>query len=360
MNKFHLMSVCLLFSLLWTGCENDDPAEPIDVVDPVNLGSTLTAAMGANLAQQVYIDLSTGETTTVSVNSWELAFEKNGTGIRTNSAKKVAVTVPSETDFASVSTDEGLVYSYDSEDGDLTTTAIGILQTNQPYIIDLGIDENGNTLGKKKFMVTGQDADQISLEFADLDGSNSVTRTMEWDEGEFTFYSLLNDKKVTVEPAEWDLVLTAVSVRTGAPCFTMGPAAMPGINCDVYRLAASAVTNSYDGVSVAKDDPFQDLEQNDDPASEKNQQTIESSNFENLKKTDFNAIGSSDAANAIGRSWLQILQPHRNGIYKIYDFITYIVKDEDDNYYKVRFLAYKGGDNAENGHPTFEYELMTE
>lgn len=357
MNRIHLLAFCLLLSLLWTGCEKDDPQDPID---DVNLGATLTAAMGSNLAQQVYVDLSTGVATPVTVNTWELAFENNGTAIRTNSAKKVAVAVPAETDFAAVSSDDGLTYSYDSEDGDLSKTAFGSLSLNQPYIIDLGIDENANTLGKKKFQVTAQNTDGISFEFADLDGSNNITRTVSWSEGDFTFFSLINDEQVSVEPADWDMVLTAITVRTGAPCAALGGGAMPGINCDIYRLAATAMTNSYDGVAVAKDDPYSDLEQNDDPASEKNQKTIDDGNFDTVVISDFNALGSSTAADAVGRSWLQILQPHSSGVYKIYDYITYIIKDRDDNYYKVRFLAYRGGDNAENGYPTFEYELMSE
>lgn len=349
--------------VLWTGCEDDDdmviPMEEVEEPE-VNQGATLTAAMGANLAQQVYVDLSTGDMTNVEVNTWEIAFENNGTAIRTNSAKKVGVAIPTETDFASVSSDEGLPYSFDSEDGNLSTTAFGDIKINQPYIIDLGIDENGNTLGKKKFQVTAQNADGASVEFADLDGSNNVTQNITWEEGNFTFYSLLEDQKVTVEPADWDLVLTGVSVRTGPPCVALGPNGMPGINCDIYRLAASTITNSYENVAVAKDDPFADLEQNDDPASEKNQKTADDSNYDNLQQSDFNALGAAETGDAIGRSWLQILQPHSSGTYKVYDYITYIVRDTENNYYKVRFLAYKGGDNAENGYPTFEYELLTE
>ena len=125
-------------------------------------------------------------------------------------------------------------------------------------------------------------------------------------------------------------------------------------------LAASAVTNHYGGVKVATHDPYEGLEQNDDPDSEKNQKTITDSEYETLGLPDFTSLGSSDAGDAIGRSWLQILAPHSSGVYKVYDFITYIVNDQDGNYYKVRFLAYKGGNNAENGNPTFEYELITE
>ncbi len=338
------------------GCDDDDP----DPNAGLELGTTLTASMGSDLSSQVYVDLSTATLTTVAVNTWELAFENEGNSIRLNTAKRVAAATPAATNFADVTTDDGLVYAYDTEDGNLSTTALAGWQLNTPYIIDLGVDENGNALGKKKVMITASSSSSVTIQFADLDGSNETTTTADRSTGDFTFFSLIDDQTVTVEPESWDFVLTGVSVRTGAPCFVLGPGAMPGINCDVYRLAASAMINNYSSVEVAKDDPHASLEQNDDPNSEKNQQGIESSNFETLSRADFTSIGGSDDGDAIGRSWLQILQPHSAGVYKVYDFITYIVQDEDENYYKVRFLAYKGGDNAENGNPTFEYELITE
>ncbi len=357
MNLRNQIYLCLVLAfVLLTGCEEDDP----NPGDSIQLGATLTAEMGSSLAKQVYVNLSEGTLTTVDVNTWELAFENNGSGIRTNTAKKVALATPTENEFDKVESDEGLVYKYDSEDGDLATTAFGVWQTNQPYILDLGVDENGNALGKKKLMITANSTTEVSIQFADLDGANAKNSVVALDPGNFTFFSLINDEKVTVEPENWDFVLSSVSVRTGAPCVALGPGAMPGINCDVYRLTASAITNHYDGVEVAVDDPFKDMEQNDDPTSDKNQKSIADSNFESLNKAAFNSLGSVSSGDAIGRSWLQILQPHSSGIFKVYDFITYLVKDQDGNYYKVRFLAYKGGNNAENGNPTFEYKLITE
>lgn len=352
-NQFYLG---LLTAMFLVGCGDDDP----DPVDNIQLGATLTAEMGSDLSKQVYVNLSEGTLTSVDVNTWELAFENNGNAIRTNTAKRVAVARPTETDFADVTSDAGLAYAYDSEDGNLSTTAFAGWQANTPYIVDLGIDENGNALGKKKIMVTTTSSSSVSIQLANLDGSSEATSTISLGSGDFTFFSLMNDQTVTVEPENWDFVLTGISVRTGAPCVSLGPGAQPGINCDIYRLAASAMTNHYSGVEVAKDDPFASLEQSDDPAAEKNQKTIDDSNFEALALSDFNTIGGSTSGDAIGRSWLQILLPHSAGVYEVYDFITYIVKDQDDNYYKVRFLAYKGGDNAENGNPTFEYELITE
>ena len=352
-NRFYFS---LLAALFFMGCSDDDPA-PGDSTQP---GATLTAEMGADLSRQVYVNLSESIMTSVDVNTWELAFENNGNAIRTNTAKRVAVATPTESNFDDVTGDDGLVYAYDSEDGDLNAVALAGWQTNTPYIVDLGVDENANALGKKKIMITESTSSDVTIQYANLDGTNAVTNTISHNTGNFTFFSLIDNQTVTVEPLNWDFVLTGVSVRTGAPCAAFGPGAQPGINCDIYRLTASAITNYYNGVEVAKDDPFDGLEQNDDPNAEKNQKAIEDGNYEELALQDFSTIGGSTAGDAIGRSWLQILQPHSAGIFKVYDFITYLVKDQDGNYYKVRFLAYKGGDNAENGNPTFEYELITE
>jgi len=348
-----LLSASIVFT--FSSCSDNDP-EPIE---PIETGTTLTAAMGSNMANQIYVDLSEGTMTSVAVNSWELAFENNGNAIRTNSAKKVGVATPIGS-FEELSSTSGLEFAYDSEDGNLSTTALASWTTNQPYVLDLGIDGNGNVLGFKKFVITAKTAGSVSIRFADLDGSNEITSSISLGDGNFTYFSLINEETVTVEPASWDLVFTAVSLRTGAPCSVMGGGARPGINCDIYRLSATANINSYAGVMAATDDPFADMEATDDPTAERNQHSIAGSNFEILTIADYKALGASASANAIGRGWLQILAPHSNGIYKVYDFMTYIIKDVDGNYYKLRFLAYKGGDNAENGYPTFEYELLNE
>ncbi|GAA0879180.1 hypothetical protein GCM10009119_21480 [Algoriphagus jejuensis] len=354
-NRFTALSGAFALFFL-TCCTNDDP-EPMD---PIVTGKTLTAAMGANMANQVYVDLSSGTLTSVAVNSWELAFEKSGNGLKTNSAKKVGVAFPATGDFDSVTSKEGLVFAYDSEDGELSETALAKWALNTPYVLDLGIDANGNVLGFRKFMITAKTGTSVSLRVAELDGSNATNLELSMGTENFTYVSLIDKKSVSVEPANWDLVLTAVSLRTGAPCGALGGGAKPGVNCDVYRLSTTALINSYAGVRAATDDPFASLSASDDPASERNQKNIEASNFGLLKIADYTALGPSAFGDAIGRGWLQILAPHSSGIYKVYDFMTYLVKDEEGHYYKLRFLAFKGGDNAENGYPTFEYELMNE
>lgn len=357
MKSLQLLVLACFAIFLLTNCTEDDPTPQVDEIE---LGATLTASMGSDLSTQVYVNLSEGILTSVPVNTWEIAFENNGNAIKTNTAKKVAVTYVEGQSFDEISSDAGLVYTYDAEDGDLSNTALAGWEVNVPFILDMGIDQNGNTLGKKKVIITSHTATGATLQFANLDGSEFGNSDLTFGEGDFTFYSLISQETVEVEPENWDFVLTGVSVRTGAPCIALGGGAMPGINCDVYRLSAAALTNHYDGVEVAVDDPFASLELNDDPESEKNLKTIEDSNFNSLGMSDFYSIGSSTSGDAIGRSWLHILTPHSSGVYKIYDFITYLVKDQDGHFYKVRFLAYKGGENAENGNPTFEYELIEE
>ena len=146
MNTSNRFYFSLLAALFFAGCSDDDPA-PGDNIQP---GATLTAEMGADLSQQVYVDLSEGSMTSVDVNIWELAFENNGNAIRTNTAKRVAVATPTESNFDDVTSDVGLVYTYDSEDGDLNATALAGWQTNTPYIVDLGVDEKWQCARQEK------------------------------------------------------------------------------------------------------------------------------------------------------------------------------------------------------------------
>ena len=185
--RFLKLSYFGLFTLLlMMSCEEETP----DPGPGVELGTTLTAEMGTDLSTQVYVNLSEGSLTSVAVNSWELAFENSGNAIRTNSAKKVAFATPAEDVFADVNSDAGLVYKYDSEDGDLSTTAFAGWEANKPYIVDLGVDANGNALGKKKIMITATSSTEVSIQFANLDGSDESTNTISLSSGAFTFFLL--------------------------------------------------------------------------------------------------------------------------------------------------------------------------
>lgn len=76
-------------------------------------------------------------------------------------------------------------------------------------------------------MITSHSSTGASLQYANLDGTDFISTDLTFGAGDFTFYSLISQQSVSVEPDNWDFVLTGVSVRTGAPCVALGAELCP-------------------------------------------------------------------------------------------------------------------------------------
>ena len=81
---------------------------------------------------------------------------------------------------------------------------------------------------------------------------------------------------------------------------------------------------------------------------------INTKTYEDFKEADITSQTFSDGQNAIGGDWRKGGGPGmapavRNDRY-------YVIKDNDENYYKVRFTAMT--QNGERGHVGFEYALV--
>ncbi|NLR93344.1 HmuY family protein [Flammeovirga agarivorans] len=345
----------LVSSMFSCNQENDNTTTPED--DDVER-DIVTAELTNQLSNQVFVDLNAGTTTTVEVNAWELAFDQDGV-IKSNTGKKVALAFPVESDFEAINEESatGLQYLYDDETGDLSSTAWNgnDFELNTPYILDLGINGLGKALGFKKFIISENSSSQAVLKYADLNGDNEQTVTVEKTAG-FVYFSMIDNTINDIEPANWDLVVTPVTVRTGAPCFTMGDAAIPGVNCDIMRLSASVIINQNGNVTGAISSNYPDLEPNDDPAEQINLLTIEDSNFEEVDANNVADHEFTTQGDVIGKEWFHIQKPHSSGVYKVYSHITFLVNDEEGNHYKLRFLTYSK--DGQNGYPTFEYQLI--
>lgn len=339
-----------VLALALAGCANDHPFTPIDPAE-----GNITAAVGDPAAHSVFVQLATGRVTRVPVESWDLAFESaHGRHVLINTGTKARVLDTGSTDFAAVTSTNAAdypgSYAFETIDGDLAKAAMGPNPVGRVFVLDLGADAAGAPLGYKKLQIEQYTpGSSVRLRYANPDGTDEQSRTIALSGAhDFTYFSLRAGHTATVEPERgaWDLVLTPVTVRTGPP------------HAPVYRTAVAALSSRYGGVRVAVDDPGEGLPQNDDPASARNQMGIEASRYATLSRADFMRLGPRDAADTIGRSWLQILQPHSAGVYKVYSFITYLVKDPHGRHFKLRFLSYVDPATGRNGTVQFEYRAL--
>lgn len=325
---------------------------------PVIAGSK-TIGMGADMQNQIFVNLSTGDTVSRPVANWDISFEcSGGTAIRINSAKKSAVYNSQLTDFSAVTTAPAAkAFAYDDPSGDVTQTAIDTWDNNgngqsknYVYIINLGNNPPSSTtgLGYKKFQITGFANGKYTFHYANLDGTAEQTATISVNANtEFAYYSMQNNTMVDIEPNKnnWDILFTGVTIPGGGPAGS-------------YTISIAALSNRYNGALVAVDNPGAGLTASDEPDSAINKLADSVSHYSKITVADFARLGSFEDAMTIGRNWYSIIKPHTAGIYKVYSWKTYILKNKAGKYFKLRFTAYKNLETGEKGYPSFEYQQL--
>lgn len=350
--KLKFGGLTLLFLAALASCKKDKPFTELDPVE-----GTIVAEVGEELKNQIYLDLSEGTTFIVPVNAWDIAFEsEGGVVVKVNSAKKSGVWNTGQTDFKAVtvaSTTPG-AFKFDNADDEKGGTAIGKwgtagLSDKKVYVINLGLNPPASTtlIGYKKFIIEGFANDVYTLRYANLDGSDEKTVQIPVNKRKnYTYYSFQTNGVVNIEPdkGKWDILISGYTRPGGGP---------PPYS---FVVSVGALVNTYGGVRVAVDNPAKELEKTDNPTGAINTFPSSNSRYEQITVSNYIALQPSDKQLVIGSDWYQILQPHRNGNYKIYDWKTYVVKDIDGRYFKMRFLAYKGGPKVTVGYPTFEYK----
>ncbi|MGC4234810.1 MAG: HmuY family protein [Niabella sp.] len=348
-NKIRKGAAAVFILAAIASCKKDKPFTELTPVE-----GTLVAEVGEELKNQIYMDLSEGSMHVIPVNSWDIAFQsEGGFAVKVNSAKKSLVWNTGQTNFNAVTEPSSTpgVFKFDDAGNELGGTAVGAWGSNgvsekKVYVINLGQDppESTTSLGYKKLVIEGFANNTYTIKYANLDGTAEKTVQIPVNKNRnYTYYSFKTDAVVNIEPdkGKWDILISAYTRRGGSTGITLG---------------VGALVNTYGGVRVALDNPGSDLTPTDDPEAPINTFPSSNSRYDKITVADYNALVPSDKMLSIGSDWYQILQPHRNGIYKIYDWKTYIVKDVDGRYFKMKFLAYKGGPNITKGYPTFEYK----
>ncbi|MGV0754677.1 HmuY family protein [Empedobacter brevis] len=319
----------------------------------VSIGGSMDPEIGGpNQPYQVFIDLSKDTQTKVKRDSWDLGFY-NGTYFRVelNSSIYMAVKALDETDLSKVTKasvgnliNEVAVGTFvdsnkeyiDHPAGDILQTAIDeIKETDNPvYLLNMGYEVGtatpaagsaavaGNPRGWKKVKFIKRD-EQYVMQYANLDETTYQEKVISKNTTHnFVHFSFTTNDIVYVEPPKlvWDLnftVFTNLIEGNGSYGYS---------DFVVNNLKAGAKAYRVDVTDKITYETF-------------NESMIDESKFMNDQR-------------AIGDSWRQVTEPQ-----KLFSDRFYIIKDAENNYYKIRMLAFLTASGV-RGYPKFEYKLI--
>lgn len=317
-------------------------------------GSIQPEVGGPNEQFQVYVDLSAKSFEKVQRDTWDLAFfssdefrvgingsiymaaaELQETNIDNITEADVADLMPKVAVGTFDPTNEIYI---DHPSGDINKTAINEITLddaqNKVYLVNLGykvgtelpvngsVAVAGDARGWRKIRILRQGENYI-LQYANLNDTNHQELIINKTPGyNATFFSFNTNAVVNVEPEaeKWDLNFTVfTNIIEGAGS---------------YGFSDGVLHNRKGGVSVYS----VNTDQYEYDAF------VHSNVIENNFKQDQRAIGDS---------WRDVINDNK----VLIDDIFYIVKDPNNNIYKLKFTALLN-ENGQRGYPEFKYELL--
>lgn len=314
----------ILFALTLTGCfdEKSYVIEPIPIED-------ISIPYSVKNFQTFFYLKDTLVVAHINNDDWDLGFESTPTGyhIFLNNSKTMFAGNTGLTDFASVTSPE-VNTTFDMSSGNIDSTAIGnwgdfsdVLNPIYPknvYIINLGKNDAGVAYGYKKIIFEKLENSNYFIHYANLDNTDEhsfqVPKNSALNFVQFSFNNGGNLDVQQPEKALWDLKFTkytSILYDKGLP---------------VQYTVRGVLINS--GILVAKD--------LDSP-------------FYSIDITKIGGYSFSAKQDIIGYNW----KLYKDGVYSIIPNLSYIIKDRDDNYFKIRFTEY-----TSNGDISFEMEKL--
>lgn len=338
MNK-HWLILYFISVLILSSCfKEDEKLTPYDRGDVV----IKTIEMTQYYTYQTYFDLEKGEEVEINnKNEWDLGFEcsEEGGHILLNTSAFMIAANTGLKDFEQIPDTSGLQWRFDKSDGDLDSTAIGswfsfemndTIYTNDVYIIDRGYTDLGVLRGLKKIQFQNLANRQYFFQYANLDGTNMHSFMIEKDpSSSFTCFSFDDGgKQLYFEPPydTWDLFFTQYTTLLYTD------------EGDPYPYLVTGVLSNRVEVNVAIDTitPFSDI-------------TIDAiDDYEFSSKLD-----------QIGYDW-KVLEGDVNSgniSYNIVPGLSYIVKNRNGFYFKLRFTGFYSME-GQKGYPTVEFKLL--
>lgn len=321
-----------------------------------SLGRAMQPELGGpNEQNQVYIDLSSEKNTLTQRDSWDLAFYGNDTfrvGINgsiymaTKALDATDIDAITEADVAGIQAevavgtfDEANTEYVDNPNGDIQDTAIDAISSNDSdnkvYLVNLGFEVgteipapgsaavSGDPRGWKKIRILRSGNDYV-LQYADLNDTTHQTVTIPQSKTHnATFFSFNSNSTVAVQPEadKWDLV------------FTVFTNVLEGNGS--YGFSDGVLHNRVNGVSSYQFD------------------TTAQTNYDNFEFSNVDETAFLDDQRAIGSNWRDVFEGTQ------FEDRFYILKDANNNYYKLKFLALTSDDGV-RGFPEFEYQLLNQ
>ena len=320
-----------------------------------SVGGTISPEVGGpNQPFQVYVDLSKDYQSKYKRDLWDLGFYNgNANRVVLNGSVYMAAKELDVTDINSVNTqnvrhlfstvavgtfNDANKEFIDFPSGDITKTAIAEIKENNDlnkvYLLNLGYEVGtmvpsvgsvaiaGNERGWKKvrFLL---DNNKYKMQYANLDDTTFQELEISKNEAyNFTHFSFTENRTVTVQPpkTDWDLnftVFTNLISGNGS-----------------YGFSDYVLNNIHGGVKVYRVNV--------------NQNTT----YENFTEANINENLFENDQRTIGDSWRQVTEPQT-----LFTDRFYILKDAENNYYKLRMLAFLNSSGL-RGYPKFEYQLL--
>lgn len=314
------------------------------------VATTATATIeggGVNYPNKVFIDLSANRHTGVVRTAWDLGFY-GGADFRVilNSSTAMMARQINKTDLNQVTSADTVGFAaevaftletsalayIDYPSGDLTRTAIAEVAAtagdNKVYIVNrgLGIGSPAPERGWKKIRVIRNASGGYTLQYADIAATSYQEINVAKDANYFFKYISFENGAVNVEPAatKWDIAWTYFSNSTN-----FGGGEIPYLFQDVVLQNRN--------VQVAK-------------------VMTATKTFDAFAEADLAGLTWSSSQIAIGSDWRSGGGPNTEPAVRTDRF--YVVKDGENNYYKLRFTSMKR--NNERGYPSYEIALVKE
>jgi len=304
---------------------------------------------GTTYGNKVFIDLSANRQTPVLRTTWDLGFYTGTDDYRVtlNSSSAMMARQLNKTDLTTVTAADTTGFSasvvfnqtaptvtslpyIDYPTGDLTRTAIATISSipadNKVYIVNrgIGVGTPAPARGWKKIRILRNAAGGYTLQHADIAATSFSSIDIAKDDAMFFKYISFESGAVAVEPVKkkWDLAWTYFSNVTN-----FGSGEVPYLFQDMMLINRN--------VQIAK-------------------VLVAAKQFVDFNQADIAAQTFLTTQNAIAADWRSGGGPGTLPAVRTDRY--YIIKDGDNNYYKLRFTALT--QNGDRGYPAYESVLV--